>query len=65
MLFERTCIRLPEHTEIFAQSRPESHTYTRAEIDEMVHGIYRAMGTSEDYFTKGLDDVYYPSNNSI
>ncbi|KAL0799898.1 hypothetical protein Bca101_055073 [Brassica carinata] len=44
---------------------PSSDTYTRKEIDELVHGIYRALGTAKEYFTKGLDDVYYPINNSI
>ncbi|KAH0879403.1 LOW QUALITY PROTEIN: hypothetical protein HID58_066797 [Brassica napus] len=43
----------------------ELDTYSKTKIDELVEGIYRAIGMADDYFTKGLIDIYYPFNNSI
>ncbi|KAF2570599.1 hypothetical protein F2Q70_00003623 [Brassica cretica] len=39
--------------------------YSRADIDDIVHGIYRAQEISLDDTYKRLDDVYYPLNASI
>ncbi|KAF3568936.1 hypothetical protein DY000_02015517 [Brassica cretica] len=47
----------------YNRARPE--TYNKAESNELVEGIYRAIGTADDYFTKRLDDVYYPINDNI
>ncbi|KAF3537358.1 hypothetical protein F2Q69_00022066 [Brassica cretica] len=44
---------------------PEQDTYIKAEIEELVADIYRAMRTTYDYHSKRLDDIYYPFNNSI
>ena len=44
---------------------PEQDTYIKAEIDELVADIYRAMRTTYDYHSKRLDDIDYPFNNSI
>ena len=44
---------------------PEQDTYSKAEVDELVADIYRAMRTADDYHSKSLDDVYYPFDNSI
>ena len=43
---------------------PEEACYSKAEIDEMVAEIYRAIRTSDDYHSKKFDDVYYPFDNS-
>ncbi|KAF2574550.1 hypothetical protein F2Q70_00003571 [Brassica cretica] len=44
---------------------PEQATYSKADVDELVTDIYRAMRTTDDYHSKRLDDVYYPFDNSI
>ncbi|KAF3592787.1 hypothetical protein DY000_02021348 [Brassica cretica] len=44
---------------------PEQATYRKAEVDELVASIYRAMRTTDDSHSKMLDDVYYPFDNSI
>ena len=46
-------------------NRAEQATYIKAEIDELVADIYRAMRTTYDYHSKRLDDIYYPFNNNI
>ncbi|KAF8098785.1 hypothetical protein N665_0258s0018 [Sinapis alba] len=38
-------------------------TYSIAEIDDIVHEIYKAQEMSLDDFYKRLDDVYYPIDN--
>ncbi|KAF2578471.1 hypothetical protein F2Q68_00004279 [Brassica cretica] len=58
-------ICLPEHAEKFTRTMPVPDTYSRAEIDDMVHGIYRAHEMSLDDSYKRLDDFYYPINDSI
>ncbi|KAF3507241.1 hypothetical protein F2Q69_00005472 [Brassica cretica] len=58
-------ICLPEHAEKFTRTMLVPDTYSRAEIDDMVHGIYRAHEMSLDDSYKRLDDVYYPINDSI
>ena len=44
---------------------PKPDTCSRAEIDDMVNGIYRAQEMSLDDYYKRLDDVYYPIDDSI
>ncbi|CDY12337.1 BnaA06g20070D [Brassica napus] len=44
---------------------PVPDNYSRADIDDMVHGIYRDQEMSLDESYKRLDDVYYPINNRI
>ena len=60
-----THISIPEYAEVPTTTVPEHNTYSKTEIYELVEGIYRAIRTVDDYFTKGLDDIYYPFNNSI
>lgn len=60
-----THISLTEYAEVTITTVPEPETYNKAEINELVEGIYRAIGTADDYFTKRLDDVYYPINDNI
>uniref|UniRef100_M4F1K6 Uncharacterized protein n=1 Tax=Brassica campestris TaxID=3711 RepID=M4F1K6_BRACM len=44
---------------------PVPDNYSRAKIDDMVHGIYRDQEMSLDKSYKRLDDVYYPINDQI
>ena len=44
---------------------PEEACYSKAEIDEMVAEIYRAIQTSDDYHSKRIDDIYYTFNDII
>ena len=60
-----THISIPEYAEVPTTTMPEHNTYSKTEIYELVEGIYRAIRTVDDYFTNGLDDIYYPFNNSI
>lgn len=39
-------IYLPRDAERFTNTMPEPNTYSRAEIDDMVHGFYRAQKMS-------------------
>ena len=54
-----------EYTEIPIPTGPHKASYSKAEIDELVAEIYRAIRTSDNYHSKRLDDVYYPFDNSI
>ncbi|KAF2609546.1 hypothetical protein F2Q70_00011391 [Brassica cretica] len=55
----------PSINKTVAPSIDEQDTYSKAEVDELVADIYRAMRTADDYHSKSLDDVYYPFDNSI
>ncbi|WZZ51160.1 hypothetical protein YC2023_051267 [Brassica napus] len=44
---------------------PKPNTYSKADIDDMVYGIYIAHEMSLDDSYKRLDDVYYPLNDNI
>ena len=58
-------ICLPEHVEQFTRTLPQLGSYSRADINDIVHGIYRIQDMSRDDTYKRLDDVYYPLNDSI
>lgn len=58
-------ICLPEYAERTTKTMLEPDTYIKAEIDDMVQGIYRAQELSQDDYYKRLDDVYNPINNII
>ncbi|KAF2574423.1 hypothetical protein F2Q70_00002816 [Brassica cretica] len=58
-------ICLLEHAEKFSRTLPKLNTYSRADIDDMVHEIYRAKEMSLEESYRRLDDVYYPLNDSI
>ncbi|WZZ35276.1 hypothetical protein YC2023_018677 [Brassica napus] len=60
-----THICLPEYAEKFTRTMPKPDTYNRAEIDDMVHGNYRAQEMSMNDYYKRLNDVYYPIDNNI
>ena len=40
------------------KSQPDS--YTRAEIDQLVEGIYRTLETTEERLDQRFDDIYFP-----
>ncbi|KAF2561256.1 hypothetical protein F2Q70_00017254 [Brassica cretica] len=44
---------------------PKLGNYSRADIDDMLHGIYRAQEMSHEESYRRLDDVYYPLKDSI
>ncbi|KAF3493008.1 hypothetical protein DY000_02053111 [Brassica cretica] len=60
-----TNICLPEHASMFTRSLPMLGSYSRVDIDDIVHGIYKIQDMSGDDIYKRLDDVYYPLNDSI
>ena len=60
-----THICLPEYAEKVTRTMLVPVTYSRGEINEMVHGIYRAHEMSLDDSYMRLDDVYYPIENRI
>ena len=45
------------------KSQPEF--YTRAEIDKIVEGIYRALESTEERLDGRCDDIYFPMDLSI
>ncbi|KAF3584302.1 hypothetical protein F2Q69_00029092 [Brassica cretica] len=61
----QTHICLPDHAAKFTRILPRLRSYTRADIDDIVHGIYRPQEMSLDDNYKRLDDVYYPLNDNI
>ena len=40
------------------RSQPDS--YTRAEIDQLLEGIYRTLETTEERLDRRCDDIYFP-----
>ncbi|KAF3584306.1 hypothetical protein F2Q69_00029096 [Brassica cretica] len=64
-MYEEASICLPEHAEKFTRILPSLRSYRRADIGDIVHGIYRAHEMSLDDTYMRLDDVYYPLNDSI
>ena len=54
---------LPDYAEKFTRNLPKLGRYSRADIDDMVHRIYRAHEMSLDDTYRRLDDVYYPFND--
>ena len=64
-MYEAACICLPEQAEKFNGILPKLRSYIRADIDDIVHGIYRAREMSLDDTYKRLDDFYYPLNDNI
>ena len=61
----QTRICLPYHAEKFTRILPRLRSYRRADIDDIVHGIYRPQEMSLYDNYKRLDDVYYPLNDNI
>ncbi|KAF3589651.1 hypothetical protein F2Q69_00030381 [Brassica cretica] len=61
-MYEETIICLLDHAAKFTRILPDLRSYSKADIDDMVHNIYRA---SLDDTYRRLDDVYYPLNDII
>ncbi|KAF3541042.1 hypothetical protein F2Q69_00021993 [Brassica cretica] len=59
------CIGLPEYAKVPIPTVPAQNSYIKVEIDDLVDGIYRVIRTSDDFHSKRLDDIYYPSDNNI
>ncbi|WZZ71809.1 hypothetical protein YC2023_083179 [Brassica napus] len=64
-MYEEASICLPEHEEKFTRLLPSLRSYSKADVDDMVHSIYRAQEMSLDDTYKRLDDVYFPLNDNI
>ncbi|KAF3567104.1 hypothetical protein DY000_02014711 [Brassica cretica] len=64
-MHEQANISLPEHAAKFTRTLPKLGSYKRADIDDMVHGIYRAQEMSLEESYRRLDDVYYTLNDSV
>ncbi|KAF3541730.1 hypothetical protein F2Q69_00022317 [Brassica cretica] len=64
-MHEQAQICLPEHAEKFTRTLPKLRSYSREDIDDIVHGIYRAQEMSLDDTYMRLNDVYYPHNDNI
>ncbi|KAF3536141.1 hypothetical protein F2Q69_00022667 [Brassica cretica] len=47
-MYEAACICLPEQAEKFNRILPKLRSYSTADIDDIVHGIYRAEEMSLD-----------------
>ncbi|KAF3590827.1 hypothetical protein DY000_02022738 [Brassica cretica] len=47
----------PQHSHTM-KSQPDFHT--RAEIDQLVEEIYRALKTTEERLDRRCDDIYFP-----
>lgn len=63
-LHEKSFICLPEHWGIFTQATPQD-PYSRAYMDNKLHGIYRFHEDSLNDFKWRLDSIYHPLNDSI
>lgn len=62
---ECSYICLPERAEGYTPYTPQSDTYTKDEIDQMIQGICGAQGRLEDDFYRNIEDVYFPINDNI
>ncbi|KAF2586593.1 hypothetical protein F2Q70_00036436 [Brassica cretica] len=40
--------------------KPQPDSYNRAEIDQLVEGIYRTLETTEERLDRRCDDIYFP-----
>ena len=65
IMYEETIICLPDHAAKFTRILLDLRSYSKADIDDMVHNIYRAQEMSLDDTYRRLDDVYYPLNDII
>ncbi|KAF3590824.1 hypothetical protein DY000_02022733 [Brassica cretica] len=58
-------ICLPEHANLFTQTKLVPEIYTKDEINEMFYGVCGEQGKNKEAFQMKLDGVYYPLNDSI
>ena len=62
---EPSCICLPEHANLFTQTKLVPEIYTKDEINEMFYGVCGEHEKNKEAFQMKLDGVYYPLNDSI
>ncbi|KAF3501042.1 hypothetical protein F2Q69_00041336 [Brassica cretica] len=62
---EPSYICLPEHANLFTQTKLVPEIYTKDEINEMFYGVCGEQEKNKEAFQMKLDGVYYPLNDSI
>ncbi|KAF3607577.1 hypothetical protein DY000_02047832 [Brassica cretica] len=62
---EPSYICLPEHANLFTQTKQVPEIYTKDEINEMFYGVCGEHEKNKEAFQMKLDGVYYPLNDSI
>ncbi|KAF3555390.1 hypothetical protein F2Q69_00012975 [Brassica cretica] len=62
---EPSYICLPEHANLFTQTKLVPEIYTKDVINEMFYGVCGAQEKNECDFQMKLDGVYHPLNDSI
>ncbi|KAF3602781.1 hypothetical protein F2Q69_00036373 [Brassica cretica] len=62
---EPSYISLPEHGNLFTQTKLAPEIYTKDEINEMFYGVCGEQEKNKEAFQMKLDGVYYPLNESI
>ncbi|KAF2620130.1 hypothetical protein F2Q68_00038866 [Brassica cretica] len=62
---EPSYICIPEHANLFTQTKLVPEIYTKDEINEMFYGVCGAQEKDEGDFQMKLDGVYHPLNDSI
>ncbi|KAF3530081.1 hypothetical protein DY000_02040907 [Brassica cretica] len=62
---EPSYISLPEHANLFTQTKLAPEIYTKDEINEMFYGVCGEQEKNKEAFQMKLDGVYYPLNESI
>ena len=62
---EPSYICLPDHANLFTQTKLVLEIYTKDEINEMFYGVYGEHERNKEAFQIKLDGVCYPLNDSI
>ncbi|KAF3538106.1 hypothetical protein F2Q69_00022168 [Brassica cretica] len=62
---EPSYICLPEHANLFTQTKLVPEIYTKDEINEMFYGVCGEQENNKEAFQMKLDGVYYPLSDSI
>ncbi|KAF3589853.1 hypothetical protein F2Q69_00029997 [Brassica cretica] len=62
---EPSYICLPEHANLFTQTKLVPEIYTKDEVNEMFYGVCGEHEKNKEAFQMKLDGVYYPLNDSI
>ncbi|KAF3606565.1 hypothetical protein DY000_02047840 [Brassica cretica] len=62
---EPSYICLPEHANLFTQTKLLPEIYTKDEITEMFYGVCGEDEKNKEAFQMKLDGVYYPLNDSV
>ncbi|KAF3493754.1 hypothetical protein DY000_02052556 [Brassica cretica] len=62
---EPSYICLPEHANLFTQTKLVPEIYTKDDINEMFYGVCEEHEKNKEAFQMKLDGVYYPLNDII